>query len=100
MLASRASAGYDRHSLRCIRSHHGRADETFAYFDAVERDGLSMTFQSQNRPIESYFSALEEAGLLIEALREPRVPDRVLKSDRGRRWQRVPLFLHLPARRP
>jgi hypothetical protein len=24
----------------------------------------------------------------------------VVKSDRGRRWQRVPLFLHLRARRP
>jgi SAM-dependent methyltransferase len=73
---------------------------TFDYSDAVERDGLSMTFHSQHRPIESYFLALEEAGLLVEALREPRVPDRVVKSDRGRRWQRVPLFLHLRARRP
>ena len=73
---------------------------TFGYSDAVERDGLSMTFHSQHRPIESYFLALEEAGLLVEALREPRVPDRVVKSDRGRRWQRVPLFLHLRARRP
>jgi SAM-dependent methyltransferase len=73
---------------------------TFDYSDAVERDGLSMTFHSQHRPIESYFLALEEAGLLVEALREPRVPDRVVKTDRGRRWQRVPLFLHLRARRP
>ena len=73
---------------------------TFDYSDAVERDGLSMTFHGQHRPIESYFMALEEAGLLVEALREPRVPDRVVKSDRGRRWQRVPLFLHLRTRRP
>jgi SAM-dependent methyltransferase len=72
---------------------------TFDYSDAVERDGLSMTFHSQHRPIESYFLALEEAGLVVEALREPRVPDRVVKSDRGRRWQRIPLFLHLRARR-
>jgi len=73
---------------------------TFDYSDAVERDGLSMTFHSQHRPIESYFLALEEAGLLVETLREPKVPDHVVKSDRGRRWQRVPLFLHLRARRP
>jgi SAM-dependent methyltransferase len=72
----------------------------FKYADAVERDGLSMTFHSQHRPIESYFLALEEAGLLVEALREPRVPDRAIKSARGRRWQRLPLFLHLRARRP
>lgn len=73
---------------------------TFEYSDAVERDGLSMTFHSQHRPLESYFLALEEAGLLVETLREPRVPDRVVKSDRGRRWQRIPPFLHLRARRP
>jgi SAM-dependent methyltransferase len=73
---------------------------TFDYSDAVERDGLSMTFHSQHRPIESYFLAFEEAGLLVKTLREPKVPDRVVKSDRGRRWQRVPLFLHLRARRP
>jgi SAM-dependent methyltransferase len=71
----------------------------FTYADMVERDGLSMTFHSQHRPIESYFLALEEAGLLVEALREPRVPDRAVNSDRGRRWQRLPLFLHLRARR-
>jgi len=73
--------------------------DEFEYSDTVERDGLSMTFHSQHRPIESYFLALEEAGLLVEILREPRVPDHVVKSDRGRRWQRVPLFLHLRARR-
>jgi SAM-dependent methyltransferase len=73
---------------------------TFDYSDDVERDGLSMTFHSQHRPLESYFLALEEAGMLVDVLREPRVPDRVVKSDRGRRWQRVPLFLHLRARRP
>jgi SAM-dependent methyltransferase len=72
---------------------------TFSYSDTVERDGLSMTFHSQHRPIESYFLALEEAGLLVEALREPRVPDHAVSSGRGRRWQRLPLFLHLRARR-
>jgi SAM-dependent methyltransferase len=72
----------------------------FDYADAVERNGLSMTFHSRHRPIESYFLALEEAGLLIETLREPRVPDGAVSSGRGRRWQRLPLFLHLRARRP
>jgi SAM-dependent methyltransferase len=72
---------------------------TFAYADAVERNGLAMTFHGQHRSIESYFLALEEAGLLVETLREPRVPDGALSSDRGRRWQRLPLFLHLRARR-
>ncbi len=59
-----------------------------------------MTFHSRHRPLESYSLALEEAGLIVEALREPRIPNHAVKSDRGRRWQRLPLFLHLRARRP
>lgn len=71
----------------------------FRYSDVVERDGISMTFHSQHRPLEAYFLALEEAGLLVEALREPGVPDQSIDSPAGRRWQRLPLFLHLRARR-
>ncbi len=72
----------------------------FDYADTIERNGLPMTFHSRHRPLESYFRALEEAGLIAEALREPRVPDHAVQSGRGRRWQRLPLFLHLRARRP
>jgi hypothetical protein len=57
-----------------------------------------MTFHSLHCPIESYFLALEEAGLIVEAVREPGVPDRAINSDNGRRWQGLPLLLHL--RRP
>ncbi len=72
----------------------------FSYADAVERDGLTMTFHSQHRPIESYFQALEQAGLLVETLREPPIPDHGLSSDNSRRWQRLPLFLHIRGRKP
>ena len=72
----------------------------FHYADAVERDGLTMTFHSQHRPLEAYFMALEDAGLLVEALREPSVPEYAIGSEAGRRWQRLPLFLHLRACRP
>lgn len=72
----------------------------FDYADTVVRDGRTMTFHGRHRPLESYFLALEEAGLLVEALREPSLPDYALVSARSRRWQRVPLFLHLRARRP
>jgi SAM-dependent methyltransferase len=71
----------------------------FRYSDQVERDGLSMTFHSQHRPLEAYFAALEEAGFFVEALREPSVPDQSVGSPAERRWQRLPLFLHLRARR-
>lgn len=72
----------------------------FPYSDAVERDGLTMTFHSQHRPLEAYFLALEQAGLLVEALREPSVPKEAIVSEASRRWQRLPLFLHARARKP
>ena len=72
----------------------------FPYSDTVERDGLTMTFHSQHRPLEAYFSALEKAGFLIEALRETGIPEHAIERDNSRRWQRLPLFLHIRARRP
>jgi SAM-dependent methyltransferase len=72
----------------------------FNYSDTVERDGRSMTLHSRHWPLESYFLALEEGGLLVEALREPKIPDHAIVLQRSRRWQRLPLFLHLRARRP
>ena len=72
----------------------------FNYWDTVEQDGRSMTLHSQHRPLESYFLALEKAGLLVETLREPRIPDRAIILERSRRWQRLPLFLHVRAGRP
>jgi SAM-dependent methyltransferase len=75
------------------------------YADDVVRDGLEMTFVSEHRPIEVYAEALADAGLLIERLREPAVPEHAVGEDAvggeaGRRWQRVPLFLHVRALKP
>lgn len=67
----------------------------------LDRGGVRMTFHSEHRPIEAYSRALEAAGLLIEAIREPRAPDAmVAASPAGRRWQRLPLSLHLRALKP
>jgi SAM-dependent methyltransferase len=66
------------------------------YADAVERDGLRMTFTSRHRPLEAYFGAFEAAGLLIERVVE--VPDAT--ASPGDRWQRLPLFLHIRAVKP
>jgi len=65
----------------------------------VERDGLEMTFLDAHRPLEDYFRALEEAGLLVERLRE--IPDSTEApvEESFLRWRRVPLFPHLRARR-
>jgi SAM-dependent methyltransferase len=68
--------------------------------DAIERDGLQMTFHSEHRSIEAYARALEAAGFLIEALREHPVPDHGFSHPESRRWQRLPLFLHVRAVKP
>ncbi len=71
----------------------GNYFERRRYTDSVERDGLSMTFHQRHWTLADYFSALEAAELLTEAVREP-VP------GTGRRWDRIPLFLHIRAFKP
>jgi SAM-dependent methyltransferase len=70
------------------------------YRDTVERDGFTVTFESAHRPLGWYFDALGSAGFLVERLREVPVPDSAVEAPRHRRWQRVPLFLHIRAVRP
>jgi SAM-dependent methyltransferase len=69
------------------------------YEDRIARDGLEMTFVSEHRPIQAYVEALADAGLLVERLRETDVPDAAIRRPRSRRWQRIPLFLHIRALR-
>jgi SAM-dependent methyltransferase len=66
-----------------------------------ERGGIKVTFHSEHRPIEAYMRALEAAGLLTQALREVRAPEGYVASDpAARRWQRIPMLLHLRAVKP
>jgi SAM-dependent methyltransferase len=67
------------------------------YADSLARDGLEMTFVSAHRPLQAYADALADAGLLLEHLRETDVPDSAVTRPRSRRWQRLPLFLHVRA---
>lgn len=84
------SAGrFEKHGRFVIR---GSYLDSFRYADKIERDELAMTFESQHRPIAAYFEAFEAAGLVVDALREP-----ATKSHDS--WSRVPLFLHLRARK-
>ncbi len=69
--------------------------------DPREEGGLRFRFHGVSRPLADYAGALEDAGLLLEALREP-VPDEDA-ADRWpsyRRWRRIPMFLHLRAINP
>src|SRR4029453_9490365 len=96
-----------------------RVDELFG------RDGLQMHFTGWRYPIEAYARALEDAGLLIDRLREPAAPATARRGHerspgpsghsrpltarprhpaapatarRGyERWPRLPNFLHLRA---
>lgn len=70
------------------------------YADEIRRDGLDITFVSAHRPLEAYTETLAAAGFLIERLREPAVPDEAVAVPRTRRWQRLPLFLHMRAVKP
>src|ERR671934_84766 len=59
--------------------------------ERFERAGLAMTFHSRLRPLEDYTRALEDAGFLLDALREPADP-----GD-DEQWKRIPNFLYLRA---
>ncbi len=60
-----------------------------------ERDGLRIRWEGYRYSFEHYSRALEQVGLLLEAIREPR-PD---PADGGYEpWARVPMFLMIRAR--
>jgi SAM-dependent methyltransferase len=68
--------------------------------EPFEWDGLSITFHGWSYPLEAYARAFEDAGFLIEALREPKQRDDAVDADPAEeRWQRVPMFLFLRLRR-
>jgi SAM-dependent methyltransferase len=70
--------------------------EARTYEESFERDGLQMTFTSWRYSLERYARALEDAGLLIERVREPQ-PDQPFTDRRRERSQRVPMFLFIRA---
>jgi SAM-dependent methyltransferase len=57
----------------------------------AERNGLSMTFELEHRPLQAYTDALFAAGFLIDQIQELGEPD---PQDK---WSRIPLFLHMRA---
>jgi SAM-dependent methyltransferase len=64
--------------------------------DDIARDGLEIRFHYEHRPLDRYARALEDAGFLIERIREVTGGSEVF----GNRWDRIPLFLHVRARKP
>jgi len=70
-----------------------------SYAEVRDRGGLRMTFTDRHRPLQDYSRALESAGLVIEALREP-VPDdaHVAAHPEVGVWRERPAFLLLRTR--
>jgi hypothetical protein len=58
------------HPMVSARMVEGYAAER-RYSFTVERAGLQMTYEGMHRPLGVYFDALEKAGFVVEALREP-----------------------------
>jgi SAM-dependent methyltransferase len=61
--------------------------------EAVEQEGLPMTFRGWTHSLEAYALALQAAGFLIDVIREP-TPTSV---DRYTRWKNLPLFMNVRA---
>ena len=75
--------------------------ETGRFEGTFTRGGLQITFHGYIRPLEKYTRALEDAGLLIEALREPPMPQRAIEQDSHEaRHLRIPTFLHFRCVKP
>jgi SAM-dependent methyltransferase len=84
--------------------HPFNSPKTGSYFEAVAypeqrvRGGLRMTFHDMHRPLSAYARALEDAGMLLEAIREPVPSDGyVAEHPEVARWRADPCFLLLRA---
>jgi SAM-dependent methyltransferase len=72
--------------------------DTRRYEGTFGRDGLEVTFRGWCYPLEAYAKALEDAGFVIEALREP-LPASDAPPDYDHHL-RIPVFLMLRALKP
>jgi SAM-dependent methyltransferase len=66
------------------------------YPDAASRQGGEATFHTEHRPIGAYARALEDAGFVIEVIRESVLEDSADPDEE--RQRRVPNFLMVRAR--
>ena len=70
--------------------------EEHRFADEFERDGLTMTFESIDRPLDAYTRTLADAGFFIEQLREPRpTPAALVSAPKLSKAARRPYFLHM-----
>jgi SAM-dependent methyltransferase len=65
------------------------------FAEELELDGLNMTFEGIDRPLEAYTRALSRVGFLIEELREPRPTATLAAASRLAKAAKRPYFLHM-----
>jgi SAM-dependent methyltransferase len=74
--------------------------EVLRYAERLEREGGSMTFHDVHRPLGAYMRLFEDAGFVIDAVREPQPSDEhVAAFPQAAEWRRRPLFLQVRALR-
>jgi SAM-dependent methyltransferase len=70
--------------------------ETLRFHDAITRDGLTMTFDAVDRPLNDYTTALTRNGFVIDRLTEPRPSAEACRADGSLMSAfRRPFFLHI-----
>jgi SAM-dependent methyltransferase len=90
------------HPFSTLADLHGDASyfEVVRFADRLEREGGGMTFHDVHRSLGAYMRLFEEAGFVIDAVREPRPSDaHVAAFPEAAAWQRRPLFLQVRALR-
>jgi SAM-dependent methyltransferase len=66
------------------------------FAEELELDGLQMTFEGIDRPLEAYTRALSRVGFLVEELREPKPGAAAMAAaPRLAKAARRPYFLHM-----
>ncbi|MHB8511707.1 MAG: class I SAM-dependent methyltransferase [Actinomycetota bacterium] len=72
--------------------------ETRRTLDVIDRDGIRMDFHSVHHSLEHYTRAFEDAGLLIESIREPKIGAELIEERPQRElFTRVPWALMIRA---
>lgn len=72
--------------------------ETVHYTEELRRGAAGMTLHDTHRPLGDYFSALQDAGFLVERVIEPIPDDAYIEAfPEAARWLERPGFLHVRA---
>jgi SAM-dependent methyltransferase len=93
--------------LLCIATVHpfNRPPDSMANYFAehrvsqtIEHRCVEMTFESIDRPFDTYTGGLASAGFVIEELREPRPGESIDPRSRLAKARTFPFFIHLRCR--